>query len=527
MEEDLAGSRSLLQSAGRSPGRGPGCRASLPLVGCCNGRQVPAPGRPGNRPPRQQPVRVAHHRVTSAQQPLAHGVAGVLDPVPVLGRHHRQRAGDAGSSRGAQHLGRAAPPAARAARSRPSAAPTWRASSVAWAGTSGDRVQPAYADQPGQRRPRSRTTPTRPVCGRARNRSTTPGRSTRRGSRRRARTRARKSGQRRRRRRSNAPAAQVWASIVATSAPSTCTGAARRPAGGRRRPAARCSAAAEPRVAGQLVAGAEPTGSRRGRGRTARPAATRSSASSPVATRSSSSSGRSAGSTAGGPNRRSASTPTSSRSGRPRPGALAASTRSTSRCDGRPARLSRRSSSSCWAPGRNRPPRGRGAGRRPVAPRRRTAGAQVRDPGPGAGPAGLDLRCSSARGTAASLGGPRGQAVVGVGAPCGLEVTRHEGVQRGRGRRSRGRGLSGSCQPASGAGRTGRRSSRSPTTSMPAPFDPLDPPWATSLGPVVRRGRQRHRTHPGRAASVSWTTSWRTSARYWSRRQPGRLRAAR
>ncbi len=145
-------------------------------------------------------------------------------------------------------------------------------------------------------------------------------------------------------------AVQTWTSIAARSVPVTTT-IARRPPGGRPS-ATRASRSDVGDVAGLRGGGSAGGASRGVRASSGSPAATTSSAIRAVATRTSSSAGRQLGSTGGGPNADSGSTPTSPRSGRPRPGALAPSTRSASSGDGSCRSLSRRSSSSCWAPGR-------------------------------------------------------------------------------------------------------------------------------------------------------------------------------
>ena len=275
----------------------------------------------------------------------------------------------------------AARPARRAgragsARRRPGGPARWRARGRRAPARGGVR-RPARAA-----RPRSSTTPTRPVCGRARNRSTTPGRSTRRGSRRRARSLARKSGQLGAPV-PKAPAAQVCASIVARSAPSTCT--ERPPPPGGRPSATQLTGVRrrQPRVAGQLVAGAERARFRRGCALTVGPRGDEVLGQQP---------GRDAqqlvvrqlGGVDGGrpePARLVDPDQLQVRAGRDRAPTRRAPARPAP-ASGRPARLSRRSSSSCWAPGRNRP--WSDASRRgPRPPRRRTARAQVRDPGPG------------------------------------------------------------------------------------------------------------------------------------------------
>ena len=126
-----------------------------------------------------------------------------------------------------------------------------------------------------------------------------------------------------------------------------------------RRPALRDQLGAyrvgEPRVADEPVAGAPAARASAGSGPVA-PAATTSSARSPTATRTRSSAVRVAGSTAAARRRAARPRRAARRSWRPRPGALATSTRSTRAAGGRPASLSRRSSSSCWAPGSSRSP---------------------------------------------------------------------------------------------------------------------------------------------------------------------------
>ena len=132
-----------------------------------------------------------------------------------------------------------------------------------------------------------------------------------------------------------------------------------------------------------------------------------------------------------------------------------------------------------------------------VPPSRRWA-----DPAPGA---------ASRRGCARRLGGHRAAGACsacvrirltswrfGVGARGGLAGHRGEGVERGVELGLRPDTWSGSCQPCVLGGRTGRRSSRSPTTSTPLPLDPLDPPLGLLLGPGVALGREPHR-RPSRA----------------------------
>ena len=146
-------------------------------------------GRARAAEPGSSRVRVPHHRVTSAEQPLAQPEGGVLDPVRCSGGTDGQRAGDplqpgAGAPGpssvaccGRQHV------QARVRR-RPGGPARWRGPARRRTGAS--RRTPTRRGSAA----RSSTTPTRPVCGRARNRSTTPARSTRRGSRRRAAHRA-------------------------------------------------------------------------------------------------------------------------------------------------------------------------------------------------------------------------------------------------------------------------------------------------------------------------------------------------
>ena len=213
-----------------------------------------------------------------------------------------------------------------------------------------------------------------------------------------------------------------------------------------------------------------PGGRRRGRAGRRRRA---SSASRPVATRSSSAVGRSAGSTGRGPKRVVAAAPTSSRSGRPRPGGAGLSTRSTSPAAGRPARLSRRSSSSCWAPGRHGPPAASAPAPRQSLPGRRAAGAQVGDPAPGAALAACAHPDGSLAVTARAAGrrpGGPGWSAAGRGRAGGPPRGSSPRARRARPRSSRLAGtLSGLRHRSSSAGGTGRRSSRSPTTSTPLP----------------------------------------------------------
>ena len=274
-----------------------------------------------------------------------------------------------------------------------------------------------------------------------------------------------------------------------SSACSTTTGE-RRPG---RRPAARsasrvCSASSGsptrrwPRRHG--------TGSRRRSATGGAGRARARSASTPTAIRTSSSSGRSAGSTGGGPNGEPSWMPTSSRSGWPRPGALApstASTRSRWAASSRPPRaLSRRATSSWIAPGSSRAPArgadavpakscqgvlpperrwsthaqprsapvttasgGRSGGRSPVT--------QLLGPPPGAGPELL-----AGIGAAGRLAGHHGRAPrprPGP-APCWRPC---------RGRASAGRGRPGVAGPRGRRARPRRRPSPTRSSARPAP----------------------------------------------------------
>ena len=180
--------------------------------------------------------------------------------------------------------------------------------------------------------------------------------------------------------------------------------------------------------------------------------------------------GRSAGSTGGGPNARARRTPTSSRSGRPRPGRAGGEhPRRRAPADGGRRWLSRRSSSSCWAPG-STPAAGGGRGAGPVAPGRGAAGRAGGRPSPRRGVRPGCPRCRRSR-LAQPLAPARGPGAtswrVGVGPAGGLLGHRGERVEGGAQLLPWRQTWSGSRQRSPSAGRTGRRSSRSPTTSTP------------------------------------------------------------
>ena len=396
------------------------------------------------------------------------------------GGHRGQAAGDPLAAAGAAPC-RAARPAASGSTSRLSALADLPGQLGGVGGYVGDR-RPAGVRRPARAARRGRA-PRRPgrCAAAARNRSTTPGRSTRRGSRRRAAHPGQEVRPGRAAGRRTRAVAQVWASIVATSAPSDV----HRPAAAAGRAAVgdqlRGQRGGQPRVAGQLVAGAEPAG-RALDAVAAAPARDEVLGQQPGRHPQQLVVGqRRRGRRPAGRTRRSSSTPTSSRSGRPRPGRAGGEHPLDQPVVGRsPARLSRRSSSSCWAPGRNRPPAVRGASaavqsRHGVVPPAR----RCVDPGPGAGPAGLDRAYSSAQGRGQPRG-PRGQAVVGVGSAGRLEGQRHEGVERRRGDVARRRLVGvvpvGVRRPGGpGAARRGRR-----PRATPAPLTHSIQPWATS-----------------------------------------------
>ena len=343
--------------------------------------------------------------------------------------------------------------------------------------------------------------PTLPVCGRASYRSTTPGRSTRRGSRRRARTRARKSGQvGPLGERAGGPGVPEHRRHVGTehvhraSAATGRTAVCHQSSGERR---------GQPGVSGQLVAGPEPARLPHHRhwyvggdevlgqqpGRDPQQLVVRQR---------------------GGVHGRRAEPPrlvdpdeleiraAAARRGRGEHPLDQSRTRAAGEVEAAQQLQLLGAGQEPAVLGRVR--------RRPVAPRRRTAPAQVRDPGPGAGPAGVD----------------RGW-LIGAGAePAWRRGT--SGCRRGRARRaasrmvatsasraaeetSRGRGRSGSCHSASGAGRTGRSSSRSPTTSTPAPLTHSIQPCATSSAHSCASGGSVTGRIRSRSARVSWTTS--------------------
>ncbi len=132
VEEDLVAHRRLLQQQLERQARGPSAAAADPAsTGSTR-------------------VRVPLDRVASAQQPLPQPEGGVLDPVAVLRRYDGRRAGGPRQP-GPQRRRRAARPAASGSTCRLSAAPTWRASSAAWAGTSGTASRRRTPTSRGQR----------------------------------------------------------------------------------------------------------------------------------------------------------------------------------------------------------------------------------------------------------------------------------------------------------------------------------------------------------------------------------------
>ena len=478
------------------------------------------PGTRGSRPPGQEPVRIPHHRVTSAQQPLAQAEGGVLDPVPVLRRYDGQRAGDAGQPR-PQHRGqqrgllggqdeqaqrgadlagqlggvrghvrhgrragvrRPARAARRGrARRRPGRCAVGRGTARRRrAGRPGAAVAAGPAAWPGSPASSGRPcrTPRRPRCGRA----SWPGP-------RRARA---PSGRRRRavgrRRRSDR----------CTTTPAT----GRRPArSGCGTDAASARSALDSVRARDQVLGEQPGRDPqqlvvRQLGRVDR--------------------GRSEAPGLVDPHELEV------RAGRGRARTRRAPARPVA-AGGRPARLSRRSSSSCWAPGRNRPwsDASRRRSTTATASYRPRAGARSR---PRPGPAGSAQAVIG--GSAGQLGGPRGQRVVGVGAARGLEGDGHDRVDGGGGDVARPRPVGVAPLVVR------RRADRAQLLEVAdhvdvRALDPVDPGLGDLLGPVVGvRAAASPAASRGRAARVSWTTSWRTSARYWSEGSPASLSRA-
>ena len=187
-----------------------------------------------------------------------------------------------------------------------------------------------------------------------------------------------------------------------------------------------------------------------------------------------------AGSTGGRPKRRVRSGQASGTSTSPRPGeAVAEHQVGQAGTAAGPARLSRRTSSRWAASGdgdRAADPAGLRPGSRlatPGRPGRRTAGAEVGGPGPRRPARTTDPRRRSLSCATVASAGPPARAV----RSCPRDLVEH--VRQRLDRRvgdDVGVGAVGfGPRVASSSGQTGRRSSRSPTTSTPDCADPLQP----------------------------------------------------
>ncbi len=194
---------------------------------------------------------------------------------------------------------------------------------------------------------------------------------------------------------------------------------------------------------------------------------------------------------------------------------------------GGPPALSRRSSSSCWAPGRwsgRTARRGRG-GPSPRRPGRRASVAQVRRPSPRHGRRRLGR---SRRARRVTGGGPRGPAQARAEWSRGRAGAAASRVIAARASRAAAswawsRNPVGVLERLAGRGRPGQQVGHVADHVDAALLEPLRPRLAALGGPVVElRGQQRSASRPRRTKRVVGE-----HARGSARRSPGRAATAR